>query len=406
MHNYDILIAILLSDSHKIFLCHGINLLGTEEKNFDQLTGELQKMGAAVGFQAGSNSFDVCVTGFDSTLDNVLDIVSDLMDNMKGDRKKLRTNKFNELSAKVFARSDMNELEKALYEKVCFGNNSSYLTDKGKFNDDLLLGLFKDVQKVECDILYSGSLDADKVTQSVQKHFDINDVTVPSNAPVDFQPMSYDEPQVFFLEKKDASQSQCRCLINVGKVDNLKDRVKLSFYNYYLGGGSMMSLLFQEIREFRSMAYTASSALVAPSFKNKDKIEILLDAFVGTQSDKTVEALEVMDSLITDTPFMETKLRPMGREMINTLCSEFPDFRHLPASVSSGIRNGHAKDSNPVFVSMIESADTQTLESVWNQYVAGKNKVWTVIGASSKVDMEGLEKFGPVTRLKVSDVMK
>jgi len=383
-----------------------VTLLGTEDKSFDQVSGELQTMGAGVYFFAKDNSFDVNVTGFDSNLDRTLDIVADLLDDIEGDPKKLRTTKINEKSNLVFARKDMNELERALYTKVLYGEKSPYVADKGKFTDDALLDLFEDVQEVECDILYSGSLDADRVAEYIKKHFDLDDVAVASNAPVDFEPVSYDKPQVFFLDKKDASQSQCRALVNLGKVDNLEDRFAMSCYNAYLGGGGMSNLLFQEIREFRSMAYATRSYLLKPSYKNRTDRSSILAAFVGTQSDKTIEAMDVMDSLVTCTPFLAAKMKSIGKEEINTLCAEYPDFRSLPSYVADDIRAGYEKDPNPVYVEIIDSMDPAAMEGIWKKYISGKNRVWTIVGAASKVDMAALEKFGPVTTVKSSEVMK
>ena len=382
-----------------------VNLLGTDSETFDEIHSRLQTMGSAIGFSASGNSFDVSITGFDGNLDETLAIAADILKNVKGDKKKLNNLKLDEKSSVLMNRSDMDALDEALYLKVLYGNKSEYLVDKGEFSDASLLGLFKDVQKVKCDILYSGTLDADAVSSSVKSHFDIDSITEPSSAPLDFSLQKYDNPQVFFVNKNDASQSQIRKIVISDPVDNQEDRFTTNYYSQYLGGG-MSSLLFQEIREFRSMAYATAAAFKKPSYKNRADVAGALVSYVGTQSDKTIDAMIIVDSLVTKTPFLETKLESVKKEMINAACNGYPDFRSMASTICSDLNDGYTVDPVNEFVDAIVNADAASVRATWEKYVAGRNSVWCIVGNKKRVDMEGLQQFGAVTELKASDIIK
>lgn len=382
-----------------------VNLLGTEDKSFDDIHTELQKVGGSVRFASTSDSFVINMDGFDSNLGEITDIVADLLSNIKGDAKKLKQLKTEEKAGLIMSRSDMDALSEALFEKVYLGDNSPYTVDKGEFSDDFLLGLFEDLQKVECDVTYSGNLPAEVVAEAVRKCFDVDAVTVASNSPVDFAPVKYDGPQVFFLNKANASQSQIYSLIVTDPVPDQYQRYFSNVYMAYLGGG-MSSLLFQEIREFRSMAYSTYASLDRPVFKHTTEIPSALYTFVGTQYDKTLEAMDVVDSLVMHTPFLDNKIASVKKEMMNSRCNAFPDFRSIAANIISSKRDGYEIDPVADFIKVNEDADAETLREFWEKYIVGRNTVWCVVGNSKKLDITTLEKYGPVTTLTAADVIK
>jgi len=382
-----------------------VNLLGTEEKSFDDIHSELQELGSSIAFISDDNSFSVNLSGFDENLDKTLEIASDLMKNIKGERKKLSNMKAEEKANLIMSRSDIDALGEALQEKVLFSEKSKYLQDKGAFSDKVLLGLFKDVQDVECDVLYSGTLDGNDVAAMLDEHFDLDAISRKSNAPIDFSPVKYDGEQIFFVNKKKASQSHIRCVLTSEPIETLEDRYAAGLYTTYLGGG-MTSLLFQEIREFRSMAYSTYASLNRPYFINSSANNCALVSFVGTQCDKTIEAMAIVDSLVTKTPFNEGKIAIQKQQMLNSRANTYPSFREMPKSVAEDLRTGFTYDPVDVFMSVIEGSNAETLKAYWEKYFAGKNRVWGIVGNEDKIDMEALEAIAPVTKLKPSQLMK
>ncbi len=382
-----------------------VNLLGTASETFDEIHARLQTMGSSLSVTSGENSFSITISGFDKNLEETLAIATDLLRNVKGDKKKLKQLKSEEKAGTIMTRSDMDALGNALWQKVLYGEKSPSLVDKGDFTDEALLGLFKEIQKVECDVFYSGSLDAEAIAETVSTGFDVSSVTVPSNGRISQTAARYDSPQVFFVHKKNASQSQIRCIVTSDPLDNQYDRYTSNLFGSYLGGG-MSSLLFQEIREFRSMAYSTSAYFSKPYYKDRETIPGFLLSYVGTQSDKTIDAMTIVDSLVTKTPFMDKKIEAIAKELINKRCIQYPSFRDLPYSVSGDIRSGFTEDPVEIFLQVMDDASPESLKAFWDKYVAGKNMVWCIVGNSDKLDMAALEQFGPVTIYKGTDLIK
>lgn len=154
------------------------------------------------------------------------------------------------------------------------------------------------------------------------------------------------------------------------------------------------------------MAYSTSAGFGKPRFKDTDNISGWLVGYVGTQSDKTIDAMLIVDSLIMHTPLLENKIETTRREMLNARCNRYPDFRSLPSTVATDLRDGFKEDPVEDFMAVMNDTDADLLKDVWSKYVSGRNVVWCIIGNQDKVDMAALEQFGPVTILKGADVIK
>lgn len=378
--------------------------LGTTSRSYDEVYGTLLSFGSSLSFSANENTFKINMAGFDGNMAKTLEIASDLMKNMKADKKKLSTCKSDEKASNKMLVSDMDELASALQERVLYGENSHYLADKGDFTSNALLSLFRELQKVECDITYSGTLKADQVASLVRQYIDVDAVTIKSDGPAEFDPVTYDKPQIFFYDKPDAVQSQIRHIMTIGTLPTQKDRYMGSFYTTYLGGG-MSSLLFQEIREFRSMAYSTYARLNRPSFYKTGTYQSSMQSFVGTQSDKTFDAMAIVDSLVMKTaPSSPEKVKRTAKELLSVRCMGYPSFREMPDYIVESLRDGFKNDAVDEFMSVIDNASLNTVQQYWNEHIKNRNAVWAIVGSSKRVDMTQFESWGPVTIFKEKDL--
>ena len=94
-------------------------------------------------------------------------------------------------------------------------------------------------------------------------------------------------------------------------VDDKASRHASRLFSVYFGG-DMSSLMFQEIREFRSFAYRTSGRYQLPNHAHKGTAGSFT-AMLSTQSDKTLDALGVLDSLIREMPLKPERMEAVKR---------------------------------------------------------------------------------------------
>lgn len=379
--------------------------LGTSDMKAGEFYSALQSLGASVSFSAGPQFFAVTVGGYDASFDATMDLACRVFTDLKKDKKIVKAMKSEEASGKAMLKEDVSSVSKALFQKLLYADKSEYLVDPGKWDAALFMNSFSTVQKSECDIVYCGNTPLEAVEAAIRRNFAVEAVDTPARF-VENSVSLPDSAAVYFINIPGASQSNIYAVRDFGHHSDLRTRALGTFYSsYYLGGG-MTSYLFQEIREFRSMAYSTGSSSVRSSFRNASAIPAVLLGFVGTQCDKTTDAMAVMDSLIVNTPMNPVKFEVARMDYLNAVAQGYPTAREMGVEISALRDGGFAEDPSPYYASVLESLTLEQFEAFYKEMLGEKNMTWCVVGDASKIDMEALAAFGPIVTLSVNDVIR
>ena len=382
-----------------------LSLLGTDSMDYEEHRSKLQALGGSVTFHSYPDHFIFLIRGFDENFEETVSLVNDLLEHPKADKKQISILKQNEMADKLMTKRDLSEISSALTQYLTKGDKSYYLRDQGKLESDVLFSTLKEVLAHECDACYCGTLPDETVASVLSQtlfpemervehpYYDATDVVLG------------EKTGVYFIPKKKSPQTQIYALVLGDPLPELSDRYTATAYSTYFGGG-MGSVLFQEIREFRSMAYSTSSSMIKGSFRERERIPAYLRAFVGTQGDKTIDAMTVLDSLIRVLPVSERRFEMTRKDMWSDLVNGYPGFRSIPPTIASDLREGITADPSIQYYEVLEGLGMKDIEGYWTKHVASHPIVWAVVGDPDKIGLENLGKFGTVTQLKVGDVMK
>ena len=254
-------------------LTNYLQLLGTESLSFEQFRSRLQSIGSTLAFDVTPDAFVMKVTGFDNHIDETMELVGDFIRHAKADDKKLRQIVDDaKVSEKAFFKSGDN-VASALLEQVKYGDQSRYLRKLSlsqikKLKGKDMLAIYDKVRSVQCDLHYCGTLPVEKVIGTIRQHLPLERTTVASNSPYYRELKQYDRPTVFFIDMPDMAQSIVYGYVKGDPVDDKASRHASQLFSVYFGG-DMSSLMFQEIREFRSFAYRTSGRYQLPNHAHK-----------------------------------------------------------------------------------------------------------------------------------------
>ncbi|MDR1200281.1 MAG: insulinase family protein [Tannerellaceae bacterium] len=378
-------------------------LLGTDELSFDDFRGKLQTLGSTLSFDADDDRFIIKISGFDANFNETLALVSSFMQHVKADNKKIKQLADEEkVIKKTFSKSTDN-VALALLEKIKYGKKSSYLnklslSDIKKMKGEDLLAVFKNAQKVQCDLYYCGTLPVETVGNYIKEQLNLSHVVIKSKAPVYRPKKEYAEPLVYFCDMPDASQSIIYAYVlgDSVKDESSRDAAKL-FSGYF--GGDMSSLMFQEIREFRSFAYRTSGSFSLLPLNHKEKPGEFT-AMLSTQNDKTIDALTVLDQLINEMPVKPERLPAVKQALINQSGNNYPAFRKIPGKIASLINEGYESDPNETLIDNLSKMSMNDVVRFYEDNINSRTVVYMIVGNSKKVDMNKLFEFGKVIRVK------
>ena len=208
-----------------------------------------------------------------------------------------------------------------------------------------------------------------------------------------------DETTVYFLEKKGAVQTQIY-FDEKGKVANLKDEALIRAFNLYFGG-DMSSIVFQQIREFRSLAYSTWAHYAASPLAGKNNH---FTAFIGCQGDKTLEATETMIKLIRTMPLYHERMEDIRSSLLETANSARPSFRNIAEKIESWEDKGFTKDPNEMLQTEFKDMDFGMMVAFYQKEIAKKPLAITVVGDPDNFDIYGLMKFGNLIFVKEKQI--
>lgn len=390
-------------------LTNYLQLLGTESLSFEQFRSRLQSIGSTLAFDVTPDAFVMKVTGFDNHIDETMELVGDFIRHAKADDKKLRQIVDDaKVSEKAFFKSGDN-VASALLEQVKYGDQSRYLRKLSlsqikKLKGKDMLAIYDKVRSVQCDLHYCGTLPVEKVIGTIRQHLPLERTTVASNSPYYRELKQYDRPTVFFIDMPDMAQSIVYGYVKGDPVDDKASRHASRLFSVYFGG-DMSSLMFQEIREFRSFAYRTSGRYQLPNHAHKGTAGSFT-AMLSTQSDKTLDALGVLDSLIREMPLKPERMEAVKQTLVNRINNDYPPFRNLSEKVASTRMEGFDRDPAEEFLRDIATMDMQDISRFYREQISGRPVVYVIAGNRKHIDMKKLAKYGTIIKVKKKDIYK
>jgi predicted Zn-dependent peptidase len=204
---------------------------------------------------------------------------------------------------------------------------------------------------------------------------------------------------IYFLHK-DVAKSAISIAIPRGQQPR-EQRPIARYLGQYLGGG-MSSLIFQEIREARGLAYYAF-AFVAQGETPSD--EWALIGGMGTQADKTADALTTYLELLRNRPIDEVRLSH-ARESLD---AEFRSSRVEPRWVGWWVdgwdRRGEPEDPRPWEWAEIQKLNVESVQTFAKGY-ADRPVIIAIVGDRNRVDLDSLRKLGTLIEVEPAELVE
>ena len=387
-----------------------LSALGTDSLKKQQLEKAWQRLGTTMDIEVGDRTFTFSLTGPDSEFKPALQLLAHFLRAAKGDDKALSEAKdADKVERKSFGKQKDDVLKPVLH-RILYGQKSVYLTQLSQkeikaLKSDDLLSLFRELQQYECELFYCGQHPVEHVAMSSQQTLPLAQSTKPMADT--FRPLQqYTEPTVFFFNVPKSRQNFVISYDAISPLSKAEERAKMRLWDEYFGG-SMSSVLFQNVREFRSLAYATSGSGFYPSLAQHADSHLGYVTATGTQADKTLEALSTVDSLLRQLPIKETNLDAARQSVLNDIQNGFPTFRSIASYVANKRMDGFTADPEAAIARELPAVTTQDVVQFHRQYVGeNNNRVWIVIGDKKLTDMRALTRFGKVVELKKEDVYK
>ncbi|MDP2422791.1 MAG: insulinase family protein [Bacteroidales bacterium] len=382
-----------------------MNLIGTANTPYQQFKQELQNLGSTLAFYSGDNNFTVSIEGFDDQIEATLRLVNEILTNPGKDDSQLEKMVQDIQANNKTRRDDPMAMANALQQYALYGSLASdmrniTLAEAKKIKSEQLLEAFKEAINFDGHILYTGSLPFESVRTAI-----INNLSLAqqprSGDYIEFDRTKFNENTVYLHHNSKARQSNLHFYVE-GNALTENDKALANAFNEYFGG-SMSSLVFQEIREFRSLAYAARATLRMPFLREKPSY---LMGFINTQSDKTLDAAEAMSELILQMPEKPDRMEGIRKGLLQSIHTSQPDFRQLNSTVARWRRQGYVSDPRKDRYFIYNRIAFSDIVDFYNAQLHKKPLLISVSGNLKGIDRKKLGKYGKIVELKFVDFIR
>lgn len=397
------------NDRHIEYMADYLNAIGTERYSKHQLGKQLQKLGASLDVTADKSTVVVAVSGFDDRLQPTLQLVREFLDSPKADKEKWKDMRRTvRIGEQTFFKENTN-IADAVYAKVMFGDSASTLRritakELSRMEGSEMLRLFMEVQQWQTDIVYCGRLPEEKVKAAVRSCLPIEKAVKEHQTVIhSLQPVP--DRRIYLFDNPDARQTVVGAYIALKAMPTARQRAVFSLWDEYFGGG-MSSVLFQEIREFRAYAYYAGGATVTSDLLTQPGEPCGYVIRVGTQADKAMPTIELLDSLLLNMPVRKAQMDAAGRQIVNAVNNSYPSFREKGSFIAAKRLLGYRDDPDRLLIRELSTLTPEYMEQFYRNNIQGSTSAIIIVGNKKMLDMKKLEKMGRIIELKQADVFR
>jgi predicted Zn-dependent peptidase len=380
-----------------------MDVAGTATMNNEALQKQWYRMGTQFNFGVGENSSGFSLSGLDDEFENSVDLMMEVIQTPTTDSQTLETLKGILIKSRQDRKNSPPAIAQALTLYNRYGEASPLLeamptAEIQATTLDELIALPAELLEYQQIIAYTGSKPLEEVLSILRQHYVLNE-ELKDTPPYRFRTArEVSESEVLVVDQKTA-QAQVRIEFPDGEFSE-QDSAIASAYTTYFGNG-MSSIVFQELREARALAY---SAYAAYSQGGRADAENLMIGSIGTQTDKTVDAVTAFLDLMENMPQSEPRFEESVNSLINRYRTSKLNFREVIGAVRGWERLELEGDPRRQRYEALQTMTLADLVQFQERHVQNKPKLISIVGDLSIIDVAELEQFGAVKQVQVSDL--
>ena len=393
-----------LNDREMALAISYLKYLGTDKYSAAELEQEFYKLGMSFGVYASSERIYVTLSGLEESLEEGIKLFEHFLNNVTADQNaydlyiegKLKSRKNAKLSKWRIHRSGLENY--ARFGALNPYNDVVSEEELREVDISLLADKIKSISSYKHSIYYYGQKDMNEVASLLDAHHEVpSDLKDYPDKRI-YVELPTEGNKVYFAHY-DMVQVEMLMKSNVGEYDPDKSATSRLFNEYF--GSGLSSIVFQEIRESKALAYSAYAYYSSP---NDLKNNHYVNAYVGSQSNKFPDAVAAMIELMNNMPeaedqFEQSKQSALKKiESTRTKRSSFY-WRKLFAD-----KMNYDEDRDERIYNELKGLEFSDMKTFYDENIKGLDYTFLIIGDREQISMETLESLGTVQELTLEDI--
>ncbi len=400
LFNLNVIFDMGKDNDKKLTLAVGyLEYLGTDKYAAEDLKKEFYKLGVNYSVNTGNDRSYVSISGLQENLGKGLELLEHLMANVVVDQDAYDKYVSRILKAREDGKTQKgNILRNGLNSYAQYGESSRlrniFTVDELRNMDPSeLVSIVRDLNTFKHRIFYYGK-NVSEAKRALNSYHRI-ELPLKDYPPAKEYKQLETGKNVYFVDF-DMVQTEM-FFIAKGKRFDPKKMAISNVFNSYFGQG-MSSIVFQDIRESKSLAYSASAGYLSARSKEKDD---LVYAYIGTQANKVPEAVDAILALMNNMPIAELQFNESKEATLKRIAAQRITKSNIFWNYESLLKRGIDYDYREEMYNEIQNMTMKDIGNFFDTNVKGQDYSVSVIGNKKDLDMKTLSKLGEVHEMNI-----
>ena len=380
-----------------------IEYLGTPSKSKADIASELFSIACSFGVRVAATETSVTVSGLGENIGKALGIVSSLLNEAVADEAVLGELKSDIFRARADAKMNQRDCGNALWNYLFYG--PEYVRAKTLKNSELsaldsgqVLGALRDLLGCAHKILYYGPAPQDEVLAMLQERHPVADnrKSLEKTWPVE-RPTPSSE---VIIAPYDARQFNYMQYSNRGEAFDPSEAPALELFNEYFGG-SMNSIVFQEMRESRALAYSAFADMDTPDHLTGTYSFM---AYIASQNDKLRQAVTAFDEIIETLPQSPENLEIAKKGLLSRIRTRRVTGEAVLRAYLKARELGMDEPMDKMTFEKVGEMGMDELLATHERWIKGRKYIYAILGDPKELDKAFLRTLGPVKQVSLEEI--
>lgn len=381
-----------------------LKFIGTNKFSAPDLQKELYKYGLDLSVSSADERSYITISGLNSSFEKGVELLEHVIANAKADQQSYNDYVNRILKERADQKADQNTiLFQAMYNYGMYGSSNPHKYIIGEeelkaVNPDELTTLLAKITTYKHKVFYYGPAKNDEIKAVLKAQHKLPEQLTDVPAPKIFVETDRQKNSVYVVDY-DINQANI-ILLNNGDLFNKELIPVARIFNEYYGSG-LSSVVFQEIRESKALAYTAFASYRMASKPNRRNS---LMGYLGTQSDKLPIATETLIDLLNNMPKAEKQYSTACEAIVKKINTERIIKENIFWTWQNNLDRGIDYD---IRKDEYQAANTMTIdefEQFFNTKIKGQKYTYLVFGKKDKLDQKALSKLGDVEELSLTEL--
>lgn len=381
-----------------------LRYLGTSEYSPEEIKQEFYKIGCSFNVNSSSDQVWVRLNGLKENFQAGVKLFERLLADAQPNPEAL-----NNLVKDILKTRADNKLSKrailwgAMYNYGTYGPKSSYthLLNEDELNalqPQELIKIINEINSFEHRVLYYGPDDQSALTSLLDEFHNVPEKLTVIPEAAEFPELPTKQTKVY-LVNYDMKQAEIIMLSKSELFNKDNTPIRSLFNEYY--GGNMSSVVFQEMRESKALAYSVYGAYRTPAKKEKAHYVF---SYIGTQVDKLPEAMQGFFELLTNMLESETSLNLSKESIVKSIAPQRITKSDILFRYERAKKLGIDYDSRKPVFEQVPNLTMNDLKSFFTKYIENKEYTILVLGDVKKINKRALAKYGKVKQLTLEEI--